>query len=1462
MFEKVHHVYSDTEPVTISRVRTDLGIAPETQIFISGEKVPDSHVVNPGDKLDLFINAPAGPFQGDITGGVIGRDQQRMFLTTLFQVGSIAVGSLVHPLAGAAVGLAGVVAATALVPPAIDTELERAGHQVEGIANRVDPYGPVPVIYGRTRVFPKLATFPWTEMYNSDQYLRTIFALGVGPLRVYEDTLKLGDRSIDNFDVTYEILTGVEGDQFNDTQFNNIVHEQSINLRVEYGEDPIQFTTADDTVEISFDVVFPNGLVNVVDLDFNVTEVPHQVDFEVEYRPHGFPEEARWNRITRLEDAAYDPEEEADEYGIEGVGDFLSNALDFLGDVETFLGFQDEEDTLLAFEANFLQGMVSTLSNRIDSALSLAQYVEEHQDTLFSMVESLNNVFNLLDNFGIAEEHNILNPETQLGLDNLMAGMPAFQALQEFSRDLELGDLQHPSQYPPFIQWMIVRNDLTHLVDAQMRLHEGEIQDATSNTVQFDQEASDRSRSYVNNVVVIDGEEYKILVYDGANRTATITPEFDTIPEAGTPFYIARPVVRLTGNSEGLVRRTVRWRVPKGKYDVRIRRLSEETDGEEQDNIQSESRVAVVRSFVKGEPINVEGISLIAMRAKATEDLAGRIDELNVEVESILPVWDEGNSEFKDEITSNPAWAFLDVLKNPKKNHRPVDDSQIDLDGIKEWAVELDNEEFTPEEGDILTGRTIGLEIREEMTTKRALHQIANIGRASYRIHGGKHSIIQDKPDKLPVTIFTPDDYWDFQWERPFVRMPHAISASFLNKESSYRRDEMLIFRDGYSKDGAGETKEAVDIESQEFTGFTEPLQVFKDARFEFAVAIARSEHFSFYVPHILVLQKGDVFQLVSETAMFALGSGRIEKVVRDGSDNITSIEIDSYVVLPDDTIFVTIRRNDGVLLTKEVLESDTETTTFTFETPFEDSEVEVDSLVGVGNPATMLCTEIRFESDNSCRIFATHYAPDVFTSDVDPLPEHDSQITAPPERQLPSPPVSQFVEGEEAAVPTSVVGPSRTKVAAMILNFEPPPSGHLKPEKRKVGVLDVESISSVEDVIEQVLTGQSNLDAVDVQRAINEMYDDKDSYDWYELDPERTRFTVTNLPFGKEHLFVTFFVGPDGQRGPGGELDRVMFWGGGKYSHLGRSRVKRTTVDSLKMRGIEIGLEEEFDDLLEQFIQHLEDFELRAPLGQANQTLRSVGAQGWTPTSTLETHDTPLEVHVNHTLVITPHHFTTFGEVSNLIGEPETCGWISGSADVVVDPVALYCQVIVRDISDPDNPVEVYSNDLGSFTGESGEIANVSFSTESLEENTSHEIEFITRDEENTILDSSTTSVTTAICCNDCESGVLKDTYYLYWPEWGVMKAEWITGCTWRWTEPDVEITPKTARLRWNSFQGRWMVDLVEPALIGSPKCEFGVYGVSTPCNPVGVYDDVAFCEGDCPSCTDPVTVTEEEPE
>ena len=133
---------------------------------------------------------------------------------------------------------------------------------LSGSRNRVEPYAPIPRVYGTWRYAPPMAARPHTEIAGGSQYLRQAFLWGFGELDVSD--VRIGNTAIASFDdVTHTVETIAASPQAL-TNYREDVSEQSVGVTIESdwlnADNSVIRTTAANTTEFVVDVLFPAGL--------------------------------------------------------------------------------------------------------------------------------------------------------------------------------------------------------------------------------------------------------------------------------------------------------------------------------------------------------------------------------------------------------------------------------------------------------------------------------------------------------------------------------------------------------------------------------------------------------------------------------------------------------------------------------------------------------------------------------------------------------------------------------------------------------------------------------------------------------------------------------------------------------------------------------------------------------------------------------------------------------------------------------------------------------------------------------------------------------------------------------------------------------------------------------------------------------------------------------------------------
>lgn len=183
---------------------------------------------------------------------------------------------------------------------------------------------------------------------------------------------------------------------------------------------------------------------------------------------------------------------------------------------------------------------------------------------------------------------------------------------------------------------------------------------------------------------------------------------------------------------------TVSIAVAPGRYEVRGRRYNTR-------NLNQKYRDAIhwegLRTFNETEQ-NFGDVTLLAVKARATNNLNDSSkSDFNVELESILPVYNSGTGSFSNETTGNPVWAFVDIAR--AKYGKALGKDFIDLVRLSQLASDFDT-----------AGIRFDGSFDSRVTVWSALQTVMNVARAVPVVIGGKISAVRDVPGVLPTLGF------------------------------------------------------------------------------------------------------------------------------------------------------------------------------------------------------------------------------------------------------------------------------------------------------------------------------------------------------------------------------------------------------------------------------------------------------------------------------------------------------------------------------------------------------------------------------------------------------------------------------------------------------------------------------------------------------------------------------------
>lgn len=217
------------------------------------------------------------PKPGTIVEGVLvpagGSEFLRLALTAAVVVAAATVvaasGGTLGPVAAAALGagitIAGTLAINALIPPQTaelggDSTRYSPTYSLSGSENQLRPWGVVPVLLGRMRVYPQLAGEEVTRPAGDTVYLTTPLLWTQG--RASFEELHIGETPISSFvGVTTEWIDAAEDESPVFDSYPYDVHVEVVSAALTKTAGFVTRRTQGGTSKISVEVVFENGLI-------------------------------------------------------------------------------------------------------------------------------------------------------------------------------------------------------------------------------------------------------------------------------------------------------------------------------------------------------------------------------------------------------------------------------------------------------------------------------------------------------------------------------------------------------------------------------------------------------------------------------------------------------------------------------------------------------------------------------------------------------------------------------------------------------------------------------------------------------------------------------------------------------------------------------------------------------------------------------------------------------------------------------------------------------------------------------------------------------------------------------------------------------------------------------------------------------------------------------------------------
>ena len=286
------------------------------------------------------------------------------------------------------------------------------------------------------------------------------------------------------------------------------------------------------------------------------------------------------------------------------------------------------------------------------------------------------------------------------------------------------------------------------------------------------------------------------------------------------------PVTTITVNARKLEAfyRQHTWRFPtRGRWQIRCTMLTPESTSSQ---VQQRTSWAALQSIRPEYPFNFpHPIALVALRIKATYQLNGTLDNVNMLQKVRCLDYEHMTQTWVERETSNPASLYrhaLQAVANPKR----VTDAAIDLAALADWH------DFCRIKG-LKYDRVID---DPEMQLRGLLTEIAAAGRAAPRHDGLKWSVTIDRPDKLVIDHISPRNSYEFRATRSYVEPPDGFRVKFQDATNDFKTAERFVPWPG--KEG----QDIVFTEALEKPGKTDPDEIYRESRRHMYEAIYRPD--------------------------------------------------------------------------------------------------------------------------------------------------------------------------------------------------------------------------------------------------------------------------------------------------------------------------------------------------------------------------------------------------------------------------------------------------------------------------------------------------------------------------------------------------------------------------------------------------------------------------------------------
>ncbi len=345
-----------------------------------------------------------------------------------------------------------------------------------------------------------------------------------------------------------------------------------------------------------------------------------------------------------------------------------------------------------------------------------------------------------------------------------------------------------------------------------------------------------------------------------------------------------------------------------GQYQVRVRRVGSTGDYSQQkadDVTWGGLTTATPRPPVVTDKRHV----FMELRIRATSQLNGNIQNLSAVASQPLEVYDPDTEIWTREVTSNPAWVFVDLLSG-EINKKRVPVSRLHMDSILAWRDYCDEIPTSPpNHTNIFQRFQCNFVLDYDSTLQEVLSQVGGAAQGSLNVIDGKYGVLVDRLKTTPIQVFTPRNSSDFSSTRFYGPRPDGIKVKYIDPQLGWDISEVIVYDNGKNEENA------VDFDEMTSFGCTSQEQAWRFGRYMMAQNKLRQETMGLKVDfEHLICTRGDYVQISQDVMEVGGRPARVKSV--DGSEFVIDDHLD---IDPGITYGVTHRAADGGIQTSLV---------------------------------------------------------------------------------------------------------------------------------------------------------------------------------------------------------------------------------------------------------------------------------------------------------------------------------------------------------------------------------------------------------------------------------------------------------------------------------------------------------------------------------------------------------------